>query len=134
MEKIINGTAVSIKGRGVLLLGKSGSGKSDLALRLIDRGAKLISDDRVVVEKKGSQVWLKPHPEITGKLEVRGVGIVEHEAVEAALGLVVRLDSEPYERLPDSGKRYKIMDAEFPEARLDPFEGSSPIKLEMLVL
>ena len=77
MRQMLHGTAISIGGHGVLIMGESGSGKSDLALRLIDRGAILISDDVVFLETRDNAPILTVAPNIVGKIEVRGVGIFD---------------------------------------------------------
>ena len=69
----LHATAVAIGGVAVLIEGPSGSGKSDLALRLIDRGAVLISDDQTLLIRAGSRLLARPPQTIAGKLEVRGV-------------------------------------------------------------
>jgi serine kinase of HPr protein (carbohydrate metabolism regulator) len=75
---------------GVLILGASGSGKSDLALRLIERGAALIADDRVELFVRTETLWCRAPSKLIGLLEVRGVGIVSLGTVgEAAVGLAV---------------------------------------------
>ena len=70
------------EGRAVLISGPSGSGKSDLALRLIDRGFTLVSDDQTIVRRDGDRLFASAPPTIKGKLEIRGVGIVEMETVK----------------------------------------------------
>ncbi|MEO7680691.1 MAG: aldolase, partial [Sphingomonas sp.] len=76
MSERIHATTVAIRGRGVALLGASGSGKSDLALRLIDRGAVLVSDDYTEIGAIDGVVMAKAPRTIAGLIEVRGVGIV----------------------------------------------------------
>ena len=101
---LINGTCVAINGQGVLIRGPSGSGKSDLALRLIDGGASLVSDDYCQIGLKDGVLTLKAPPPIKDKLEVRGYGIVKLTALAfVSVDLVVDLinDSE-VDRIPDS--------------------------------
>lgn len=86
-------------GRGILIEGPPGSGKSTLALALIDRGAVLVGDDGVELEPRGERLWALPPPNIAGKLEVRGVGIVTVAAAPAPLALVLSLGSAG-DRLP----------------------------------
>ena len=89
----IQATCVDIAGRGVLIEGEPGTGKSSLALALIDRGAHLIGDDGVMLEVRRGGLYASPHPNTRGLLEVRNVGIVTmpvHEGVQVAL--VIRLD------------------------------------------
>src|SRR5690349_3553448 len=75
----VHATAVAIEGRALLLRGPSGSGKSDLALRLVDGGARLIGDDRVRIERRGTVLWALTPPGIPEalryKIEMRGLGI-----------------------------------------------------------
>lgn len=87
-------SCVAIGGRALLIEGPPGSGKSSLALALIDRGAALVGDDGVALEIRGGRLWAAPAPAIAGKLEIRNVGIVELPAAEAPVALVVRLDEE----------------------------------------
>jgi HPr kinase/phosphorylase len=73
----IHATTVSLDGRGVILRGPSGSGKSDLALRLINEGALLVADDQTILFVESGRMMAQPPAEIAGKMEVRGVGIVK---------------------------------------------------------
>ena len=73
---------MAIDGRAVLIAGPSGAGKSDLALRLIDRGFTLVSDDQTIVKRDGDRLLASAPPTIAGKLEIRGIGIVDMETVE----------------------------------------------------
>ena len=94
-----NVTCVAVGGRGLLIEGPPGSGKSTLALALVDRGAVLVGDDGVAIERRGNRLWALPPPNIAGKLEIRGVGIVEMIASSAPLSLVLALGNAG-ERLP----------------------------------
>ena len=97
--KRIHSTSVVIDDNGVLILGDSGSGKSDLALRLIDNGATLISDDISICRKNSNNIYLYCPPEIKGLLEVREIGIITVPFVERIkLRLVVNLKSNNNER------------------------------------
>jgi len=73
----IHASCVAIGHQGVLLLGPSGAGKSDLALRLIDDGAKLVADDRTILFVSNRALHAKAPASIKGLLEIRGLGIVE---------------------------------------------------------
>jgi len=127
----IHATAVSIDGRGVLLLGASGAGKSDLALRLIDRGAKLIADDRVDMIGDATKVMLSAPERIAGLIEVRGLGIVRFAYVAAPLLLCVELvAAEAVERLPKPDAEL-FCGHKVPLVRLAPFDVSAPIKVEL---
>ena len=85
-------TAVAIGERAVLIEGEPGSGKSSLALALIDRGAKLIGDDGVTLSVRDRCLWAAPPPNTAGFLEVRNLGIVPMSCTEARVSLVLRLD------------------------------------------
>lgn len=129
----IHATAVEIGGLGIILVGQSTTGKSDLALRLIDRGASLISDDIVRVRIDGAMPHLYAAPNIAGKLEVRGLGIVTQPFVEAMmLRLVVNLDQIP-ERMPDGWPVYIVGGYKLPSLAISAFEASAPIKVERAV-
>jgi len=94
MTALANVTCIAIDGRGVLIDGEPGTGKSSLALSLIDRGAKLVGDDGVTLDDRGDQLWALPPPNVAGLIEVRNVGLVELPTSSAPLALVVRLDPE----------------------------------------
>ncbi len=98
---LVHGSCVALAGRGVLLLGASGAGKSDLALRLIHDGARLVADDRVVLTMKGGRVTASAPTTIAGLIEVRALGIVKLPARTAPLALAVQLGREGA-RLPDA--------------------------------
>jgi HPr kinase/phosphorylase len=130
MTDLVHGSAVAIHGSGVLLLGPSGSGKSDLALRLIDRGAKLICDDVVHIENNNSLPQLACAPNIAGKIEVRGIGICPIDFVDSApLRLVVQL-AQDVDRMPPEHQRITLAGYSVPMFRLPPFQPSSAIKVE----
>jgi len=128
----IHGTAVGIDGAGVLLRGPSGAGKSDLALRLIDGGAALVADDRVVLARDGDAILAFAPASIAGKLEVRGLGIVKlPAAVSARLRLVVDLVApDAVERLPKAGETV-LLGVALPVLNLAPFEASAPAKVRL---
>ena len=126
----IHGTSVAVAGRAVVMEGVSGSGKADLALRLIDRGGVLISDDGTLLVRAGTQLVARVPETIAGKLEVRGIGIVELPHVnDVPLGPVVRLSSE-IARMPDRRQR-RIAGVAVREVAIDPQEHSAPIKVEL---
>ena len=123
-------TCVAIGGRAVLIEGPSGSGKSDLALRLIDRGARLVSDDRTLVVRTPAGLVARAPLAFEGRMEVRGIGIaaLPHDA-EAPVALLVRLDAEA-PRLPERRRRM-IAGVEVRVIALDPRPASAPIKVEL---
>lgn len=125
----LHATAVAIGGRAVLLVGQSGAGKSDLALRLIDRGAVLIADDQVALRVDDGVLIAQSPPTIHGMMEVRGVGIIDMPTIdEAGVALIVDLDATP-DRLPDPRSR-DIGGVEVPLIALNGLEASTPIKVE----
>lgn len=130
----VHGTAVEVDGLGVLLLGPSGSGKSDLALRLIDRGARLIADDRTDVSAAGGRLEVSAPKEIKGLVEARGVGLMPVENRDRAwLGLVIDLaPAEPVERLPEPAG-WQCLGVTVPRLALKPFEASAAAKVRLAV-
>ena len=86
-------SCVSIGGRGLMIEGAPGSGKSALALALIDRGATLVGDDGVLLERRGPALVAAPPPAIRGKFEIRNVGIVDLPVTTAPVSLILRLDT-----------------------------------------
>ncbi len=129
----IHATCVSFGAKGVLLLGKSGAGKSDLALRLIGRGARLVADDRCDICVERNRLVAYAPRTIAGLLEVRGVGILSFpHAPRAAIALVVDLSGR-VERLPER-RHYAPplplrQSAQPPLIALNPFEASTPEKI-----
>ena len=138
--ELVHGTCVALGRTAALLRGPSGSGKSDLALRflfLARRGPAaleapiLVADDQVQLTRKGARLAATAPPSIRGKIEVRGIGIVEvKSADEAVLALVVELvaSSADIERLPDEATT-PLLGLDIPLLRLSPWEASAPIKL-----
>ncbi len=122
-------------GAGVLLCGRPASGKSDLALRLIDSGGVLVADDYTEVEARDGRLFGRPPETIRGLLEVRGIGVVKLDfATDAAIGLMVELvpGGKNIERLPEPASR-SIQGVEIPLFRLDPFEISALSKVRLAV-
>ena len=132
--KRIHATAVAIRGKGILLRGRSGTGKSDLALRLIDGGAKLIADDVVEVEKRGTRLEARAPTRLRGKMEVRGVGIVAVPTVRrASVVLVVDLvAADAVVRYPEPAHAH-ILGIRVKLLKLWAFEASAPAKLRLAV-
>jgi HPr kinase/phosphorylase len=126
----LHGTAVSIAGEGVLIIGASGSGKSDMALRLIDRGAVLICDDRVIIDSNAGQPALYTAPNIEGLIEIRGLAIVKVPFENGVnLRLVINLESN-IPRLTDGPALGDLAGYSIPHLSLAPFEASAAIKVE----
>lgn len=116
----------------VLLRGTSGAGKSDLALRLIDQGARLVADDQTELRLADGALLARAPDAIRGKMEVRGLGIAELAPLcDVPVGLVVDLVAgRSVERMPDS-ERCTILGVELPLVRFDPFEASTPAKVRL---
>ena len=131
MTETVHASTVATGRRAVLLSGPSGSGKSDLALRLIDRGFTLVSDDQTIVRREGDRLIAKAPPTIAGKLEVRGLGIVEMETVtNIPVALFVELTSD-IERLPDENRERSILGVELPLISIDARTASAPSKVAL---
>lgn len=122
---LIHATCVDINGKGVLITGPSGAGKSDLALRLIDGGARLVADDQVDVD--GALKARCPET-IRGQIEARYIGLLKMTSVETVLALAV----EPGipERLPEP-QSMEIEGRRLPLLRLPYFEASTPAKIRL---
>ncbi len=126
----LHASCVAIGGRAILIEGLSGSGKSDLTLRLIDRGATLVSDDYTYIKREGARLLASPPPTIAGRIEVRGLGIVTLPFASAIpVALVISL-GEPVERLPRDGMAQTLIGIDIPLVALPALEASAPIKVE----
>lgn len=84
-------TVVAIGGRAILIEGEPASGKTSLALALIDRGAVLVGDDGVLLADMAGTLWAFPHPNTRGMVEIRNVGIVTMNAAPAPVALAITL-------------------------------------------
>jgi len=132
-SETVHASTVSIGGRAVLISGRPGSGKSDLALRLIDRGAVLVSDDYTIVTRSGKRLLASAPETIRGRIEIRGVGLVEMPNETAVpVALVVEID-EPVPRMPEPGRTRLIANIAVPLFALAPHEASAPIKVERVL-
>ena len=132
MTLVIHATTVAIGTRAVLIEGPPGAGKSDLALRLIDRGAVLVADDRTALLAEGDRLTASPPATIAGLIEVRGIGIVDLPHVGAAR-VVLAIDlSATVARMPEPILR-TYAGVSLPVLALDPFEASAPLKVELAV-
>jgi HPr kinase/phosphorylase len=113
-----------------LLRGPPGAGKSDLALRLIDRGARLVADDQAELRRAGTQILVSAPAAIAGLIEVRGIGIIRvHALTEAPLALLADLaPPAQIERLPD--RHFEdVLGLSIPLITVAAFEASAVVKL-----
>ena len=128
-SETLHASTVALDGRAVLICGPSGSGKSDLALRLIDRGFRLVSDDQTIVHKDGNRLLASAPPTIHGRMEIRGIGIVEMETVgDVPVALFVELTSD-IQRIPDDGRDRLILDRKIPLISVDAMTASAAAKV-----
>lgn len=128
-DEIVHASCVAIGGRAVLLAGRSGAGKSDLAIRLVDRGAALVSDDYTELRRIGGTLLARAPAAIAGRIELRGVGIVDLEpASDVPICLHADLDQAP-ERLPEPAT-IRLGGLDIPSVALAALEPSAPLKLE----
>ena len=99
--QILHASCVAWQGRGVLILGRSGAGKSALALQLMAYGADLVADDRTELQAESDALTARPPATIAGLIEARGVGLLRVPFVaQAEIALVVDLDQTETDRLP----------------------------------
>lgn len=136
----LHGTCVQISDMGVLLLGAPASGKSDLALRLIEPfgtpGALLVADDQVIIAQVDGKLMVRAPKTIAGRLEIRGVGIVTvPHSDETELRLAVRLDAGgTSERMPDfNSQTVTFCGISIPEIHIDPFTASAAAKIRAMI-
>lgn len=144
IPETIHATCIALSGRGVLLRGPPGSGKSDLALRCLGLGpnpllqatARLIADDRVVLRREGHQLLASAPRSTVGKLEVRGIGILEVPADRGAR-VVLAVDLHPrqsIERLPDRLPEEAILGVPIPVLRMEAFAAAAAFKLLLAIV
>lgn len=134
---LLHATTVAIDGGAILLRGTPGSGKSDLALRLIDGGAQLVADDQTLLQRVGDRVLAAAPPTIAELIEVRGIGIVKMDTA-APVPLVLIADlvgphevAHEVERMPTRSCE-TVLGVSVPLIGLAPFEASAAAKLRLL--
>ncbi|HEY0622689.1 aldolase [Sphingomonas sp.] len=130
-SETLHASCVAIDGRAVLIEGRSGEGKSDLALRLIDRGAVLVSDDYTVCARTDGVLLGSAPANIAGKIEVRGIGVIDmpHQDRMPIALLVTILEAPP--RMPEDPRKRRIAGIDIPEVALAALEPSAPLKVEL---
>jgi len=114
---VLHASCVAAGGRAVLILGRSGAGKSSLALQLIGLGASLVSDDRTCLDRIADELIASGPAPIRGRIEARGVGILCAPSLDAApVALAVDLDCAETERLPPR-RQLRFLDLSVPLLR-----------------
>jgi len=130
-SETVHASTVAFGGRAVLITGPSGSGKSDLALRLLDRGFVLVSDDQTIVSRDGDRLLASAPATIAGKLEVRGIGIVEVETVQdVQVAIAVELRGD-FERMPQDSRERPLLGLSLPLISIDAMTASAPSKVAL---
>lgn len=130
-SETVHCSTVAIGGRAVMIEGRSGSGKSDLALRLIDRGATLVADDYTLAQRRGKRLYASPPPNIAGKMEVRGIGLVDVDHMgDVPVALIVQL-FDTVDRMPLTPETRVVAGVSIPVMKVAPWENSAPIKVEL---
>ncbi|MGI8944059.1 MAG: HPr kinase/phosphorylase [Qipengyuania sp.] len=126
---LANVTCVAVGGRAIMIEGPPGSGKSSLALALLDRGAALVGDDGIELEQSEGLLMAAPPPTIAGKLEVRGVGIVERPSQHAPVALILSLDAQA-PRTPELAIR-EVLGNAIPALAFRPGDANQAIRAEL---
>ncbi len=133
--KQFHATTIQLDGEGVMLCGPSASGKSDLGIRLIENGAKLVADDRTVLTLDNKKVLASVPKEISGKMEIRGLGIITIDVVvKTHLSMVVELvNAKDIKRYPVK-KNIDLLGVTLPLIHLYAFEASAPVKIRRALI
>ncbi|MDD3029603.1 MAG: HPr kinase/phosphatase C-terminal domain-containing protein [Alphaproteobacteria bacterium] len=128
---LVHASSVLCGKKAVLLAGPPGVGKSDVALRLIDGGGMLVSDDQTLLFREGPTLWAAPPSSIKGLIEIRHVGLFQLPFCEKA-PVALYVDLVPptisLERLPDN-ETTSFLGIVLPKITLPSFEASTPAKI-----
>ncbi len=128
----VHGTCVALGASGVVLRGPPGSGKSDLALRLIDGGAGLVADDRIELDAAAGELFASAPPALAGMIEVRGIGLARVPSLDRVrVAVVIDLAAaSEIERLPEPAT-CQLLGVSLPCVRLEPFAASACAKVRL---
>jgi serine kinase of HPr protein (carbohydrate metabolism regulator) len=131
MSALLQASAVAIGGRALLLTGPPGSGKSALALELIDRGATLIGDDGVLLEVAGTALLASPAPATRGLIELRNLGLFTVSVAAAVpVALVLRFAADAPRHVEAAGT-VELMGHSVPELAIWPGQPAAARRAEM---
>ena len=125
-------TGVLVDGVVVLIEGEPGSGKTSLALALIDRGCVLVGDDGVALEVRDRTLWASPPPATRGLVEVRNVGLATLPCTQGPVGLVLRLDPAA-PRFIEQAEQTSLRGVAVPMLALYPDTPALPLRAEWAV-
>ncbi|WAT18807.1 HPr kinase/phosphatase C-terminal domain-containing protein [Aurantiacibacter sp. MUD11] len=128
-EVMPNVSCVAMRGRALLITGAPGSGKSSLALALLDRGGELIGDDGVTLSQVGELVVATPPPNTEGLIEIRNVGLLEVPTTRAPVAIVINLTTAA-ERLPLGHGMAILLGHQVPQVDLYPDTPALPLRAE----
>lgn len=131
LQQTIHGSLVDVYGIGLLLMGKSGIGKSEVALDLVERGHRLVADDVVIITKKEEQVLMGSGTDLVQHfMEVRGLGLVDirvmfgirairfQKRVEVVVNMQLWDQDEEYTRLGMVDDTFSVLDADLPMVKV----------------
>lgn len=120
-EILTNVSCVAMRGRAIVITGEPGSGKSSLALTLLDRGGELVGDDGITLawDEARGHILASPPPNTEGLIEIRNVGLLEVPAISAPVAIVINL-TEQAERLPLGTAHSLLIDRPVPQVDLYP--------------
>ncbi|MHA1540153.1 MAG: HPr kinase/phosphorylase [Alphaproteobacteria bacterium] len=132
----IHANALNVNGQGILLLGGSGSGKSDLSLRLMDEGAQLIADDHVILTVEAGKLIAHCPEAIRQKIEVRGLGILDLAPEKCTESVTLTrafylVSPDEIERLPEEEIFFEAQGIRITAHQLTPFEASATAKIRV---
>ena len=131
---LFHASCVEFEEYGLLICGDSGSGKSDLCLRLLNSGARLVADDQTEIKNDNGRLIARCPENLRNMLEVRGIGIVETPSIpqtEIRLKLILQ-NKEKIDRMP-SFQTEEIEGVPLPVFRMNAFENSAVLKIKTFI-